>query len=599
MRTVYSKTPKGGRAENDFYATDPIAAKLLLNVEKFDQDIWECASGENHLADVFKEYGYNVRTSDIVKRTPTTEKRDFLRTRKKWHGDIITNPPYDLALEFVEKSLSLVSEGHKVAMFLRLQFLEGIKRYPLFRDNPPKTVYVASRRIKCGKDGDVDSSTFNIQCYAWFVWEKGYKGKPCLDFINHDEELDESRMMFDCQWDKSVYDGSEALEKKKIKLYLGNCLEHLRRLPSNSVNLELTSPPYDSLRTYGGNMTWNLEIFKAIAREMVRVLKPGGVIIWNVCDQCMKGSYSANSLRQVLYFTEELGLNLHDTMVWHKPNPFGRKRGKRYQAAFEPMYVFSKGEPETFNPIMRKCKNGGKAYKAIYRSMRYDGRVEYKEGFVNEEVADYNVWSIQQAKNREKFITKDGRQIKHPAVFPKELVLRHIQTWTKEGDIVLDPFLGSGTTGIAAVELGRKFIGCELNEDYFDMASARIEARMQELGISNEVVDAPRARIICLWNQNATDAACIVRSLYLKATGTDGYSSQVGIEGDKIASTYPLMYQNAAACGFQATSCQTLIVAMPTVSWRVGEYEMQQCMPRGTPPNHILQRQSDIMFLKI
>ena len=111
MKKVYGKTPKGGRAEHDFYATDPIAAKLLLNVEKFDKNIWECASGENHLADVFKEYGYNVRTSDIVKRTPTTEVRDFLRTRKKWHGDIITNPP--------------------------------------------KTVYVASRRIKCGKDGAV------------------------------------------------------------------------------------------------------------------------------------------------------------------------------------------------------------------------------------------------------------------------------------------------------------------------------------------------------------------------------------------------------------------------------------------------------------
>lgn len=583
MKKIYGKTPRGGRAENDFYATDPIAAKLLLNVEKFDQDIWECASGENHLADVFKEYGYNVRTSDIVKRTPTTEKRDFLRTRKKWDGDIITNPPYDLALEFVEKALSLVSEGHKVAMFLRLQFLEGFKRYPLFKDNPPKTVYVASRRIKCGKGGDVESSMFNIQSYAWFVWEKGFKGETVIKWINHDEELDEERMMFDCQWDKSVYDGSEALEKKKVKLYLGNCLESLRKLPSNSVNLVLTSPPYDSLRTYGGNMTWNLEIFKDIAKELARVLKPGGVIVWNVCDQCEKGSYSANSLRQVLYFTEELGLNLHDTMVWHKPNPFARRRGKRYQAAYEPMYILSKGEPDTFNPIMRKCKNGGKAYKAIHRSMRYEGRVEYKEGVVNEEVIDYNVWSIQTAKNREKFITKDTRVIKHPAVFPKELALRHTISWTNEGDIVLDPFMGSGTTGIAAVELGRRFIGCELNEDYFDMASSRIEAKMQELSISNEIVDAPRAKIINFWNQNATDALCLVRSLYTKATGTDGYATQVGIEGDKIASTTPSMLMVATSNSHNTVSCQYHTVTIPIVGWRVGGYEMPQCTARGTP----------------
>ena len=572
------------RAEHDFYATPPEAVKFLLNVEKFDRNIWECASGQNHIADVLKEYGYNVRTSDIVKRTPTTEKKDFLKCKRKWHnGAIITNPPFTLGQEFAEKSLSLVDKGHKVALFLRMQFLDGLNRYKLFRENPPKRVYVFSRRVRCAKDGDFTSFKYGgVQSNCWFVWEKGYKGKPTIDWINHDEELDESRMMFDCQWDKSVYDGCEALEKKKVKL-LGNCLESLRKLPSNSVNLVLTSPPYDSLRTYGGNMTWNLEVFKDIAKELARVLKPGGVIVWNVCDQCEKGSYSANSLRQVLYFTEELGLNLHDTMVWHKPNPFARRRGKRYQAAYEPMYILSKGEPDTFNPIMRKCKNGGKAYKAIHRSMRYEGRVEYKEGVVNEEVADYNVWSIQTARNREKFITKDGREIKHPAVFPKELALRHIMSWTNEGDIVLDPFMGSGTTGIAAVELGRRFIGCELNEDYFDMASSRIEAKMQELGISNEIVDAPRAKIINFWNQNATDALCLVRSLYTKATGTDGYATQVGIEGDKIASTTPSMFQVATSNSHITVSCLYHTQTITTVGWRVGGYEMPQCTARGTP----------------
>ena len=196
MNKVFGKTPTGGRQENDYYATEPIAVKLLLNQEKFDCNIWECASGENHIAGVLKEYGYNVRTSDIVKRTPTTEKMDFLNCKETtWDGDIITNPPFSYAPEFIDKSLSLVGKGHKVAMFLRLQFLEGISRYEtLFKDTPPKKVYVASRRIKCGKDGDFNSSMSSIMSLAWFVWEKGFKGKPEIAWINHDEVLYEDKL---------------------------------------------------------------------------------------------------------------------------------------------------------------------------------------------------------------------------------------------------------------------------------------------------------------------------------------------------------------------------------------------------------------------
>ena len=204
-----NKTQKGGkkrlfdivvsgqdRAEHDFYATPPEAVKYLLNVEKFDSDIWECASGQNHIADVLKEYDYNVRTSDIVKRTPTTEQMDFLSCKEKeWKGAIVSNPPFTLAKEFVEKSLTLVGNGQKVAMFLRLQFLDGLKRYELFKNCPPKRVHIFSRRVRCAKDGDFTQyKSGGIQSNAWFVWEKGYQGKPEIDWINHDEELDENRM---------------------------------------------------------------------------------------------------------------------------------------------------------------------------------------------------------------------------------------------------------------------------------------------------------------------------------------------------------------------------------------------------------------------
>ena len=188
-------TAKSDRAENDYYATDPLAAHLLLEKEGFSQNVWECASGENHLADVFRHYGYTVRTSDIVKRTPTTEVLDFLDCNvQHWDGDIITNPPYTNAQEFVEKALSVVSEGHKVAMFLRLQFLEGLHRYDLFKENPPKVVYVSSKRIRCGKEGEFNTSSSSIIAYAWFVWEKGYKGGTSIEWINHGEKVDEEKV---------------------------------------------------------------------------------------------------------------------------------------------------------------------------------------------------------------------------------------------------------------------------------------------------------------------------------------------------------------------------------------------------------------------
>ena len=184
------------RAEHDFYATPPEAVKHLLNVEKFDTDIWECASGQNHIANVLKQYGYNVRTSDIVKRTTTTEQMDFLACKeKKWDGGIITNPPFKLAREFVEKSLTLVGNGQKVAMFLRLQFLDSLKRYELFNNCPPKRIHVFSRRVRCAKNGDFTQYKYGgVQSNCWVVWEKGYQGKTEIDWINHDEELDENRM---------------------------------------------------------------------------------------------------------------------------------------------------------------------------------------------------------------------------------------------------------------------------------------------------------------------------------------------------------------------------------------------------------------------
>lgn len=172
------------REQNDYYATDPKAVEMLCELEVFDENILEPCCGEGHISEVLKKNGYNVTSRDLIDRG-YGEVADFLTdANKEWNGDIITNPPYKLAQEFVEKSLDIIPEGNKVAMFLKLQFLEGKKRKELFVTNPPKTVYVSSSRLKCGINGDFDHLDGSAIAYAWFVWEKGHKGNPEIKWFN-------------------------------------------------------------------------------------------------------------------------------------------------------------------------------------------------------------------------------------------------------------------------------------------------------------------------------------------------------------------------------------------------------------------------------
>ena len=174
------------RVDRDYYATDPLALELLLDCESFAPTVWENAVGGGHLADVLKRHGYNVRCSDIVNRGyPNTEIIDFLafNPMEELDLDIITNPPYSRAQQFVEKSLQCVSKGHKVAMFLKLQFLEGKSRRKLFDFAPPKFVYVSSSRLVCAPNG-VFQNKASAVCYAWFVWVKGFKGEPTIRWFN-------------------------------------------------------------------------------------------------------------------------------------------------------------------------------------------------------------------------------------------------------------------------------------------------------------------------------------------------------------------------------------------------------------------------------
>ncbi len=178
------------RSKNDFYATPPLAVRQLLEVEKFQNNIWEPGCGMNHIVNVLEENGYSVKRSDIVnmvKDDQKFEQIDFLTTSGTWEGDIVGNPPFILATEFVNKSLDLVKDGAKVAMFLKLQFLEGKKRFEkLFEDNPPIRIYVPVKRYGCTKDGifNEKENAGSAICYCWFIWEKGYTGSPEIKWIN-------------------------------------------------------------------------------------------------------------------------------------------------------------------------------------------------------------------------------------------------------------------------------------------------------------------------------------------------------------------------------------------------------------------------------
>ena len=181
------------RENNDYYATEPKALELLLKLETFSPYVWECACGEGHLSDVLKSHGHKVKSSDIIDRGyPETEILDFLKVDKPdikhdFPRDIITNPPYKYAKEFVEHALDISMDSTKIAMFLKVQFLEGKARKELFKKYPPKIIYVASSRLLCAKNGDFETMRKgggSAVAYAWFIWEKGFKGDTVVRWFN-------------------------------------------------------------------------------------------------------------------------------------------------------------------------------------------------------------------------------------------------------------------------------------------------------------------------------------------------------------------------------------------------------------------------------
>ena len=250
----------------------------------------------------------------------------------------------------------------------------------------------------------------------------------------------------------------------QFELHLGDSAQILRELEGESIDLTVTSPPYDNLRSYNG---FTFE-FEAIAKELYRVTKQGGVVVGVVGDATINGSETGTSFRQALFF-KEVGFNLHDTMIWEKASRIPTQ--DRYYNVVEYMFVLSKGKPKSLNFIVdHKNVTAGakrKKDKVINKGAneKHDGRYLVSPEYSRRS----NIWRYGTA----------GNGTGHPAIFPESLASDHIRSWSNPGDIVLDPFTGSGTTGKMAVHLGRRFVGIEISSEYMEIAAERIRLAAQ------------------------------------------------------------------------------------------------------------------------
>jgi DNA modification methylase len=245
------------------------------------------------------------------------------------------------------------------------------------------------------------------------------------------------------------------------QIICGDNCEVMRQMPSESIDLVVTSPPYDDLRTYGGH-SWD---FYGVAWNLKRLLKPGGVIVWVVADATKHGSETGSSMRQALHF-QSIGMNLHDTMIYRRRS--APLTHNRYEQEWEYSFVISNGKPARWNPIKRRRTWPDKRTTKQFRRNKDDSR---DLGFASqtEDVLVGNVWDYGVAS-----VGQDSIAHSHPAIFPESLARDHILSWSNPGDVVLDPFSGSGTTAKMAREAGRRFIGIEVNPEYVEISRKRL-----------------------------------------------------------------------------------------------------------------------------
>lgn len=263
-----------------------------------------------------------------------------------------------------------------------------------------------------------------------------------------------------------------------ILILQGNCLHWLKQINDESIDLTVTSPPYDNIRKYGGHSF----DFEAIAQELFRITKLGGVVVWIVGDETVNGDESDTSFKQALYF-KQIGFRKHDTMIYAK-KAARYPETVRYANIFEYMFIFSKGAPKTFNQIRTdRSKYARQTNDAGNRNK--DGNIDCKKFKYTPFKAKTNIWEYGTGFN---ISTTDEIAFKHPAIFPDELAADHIKSWSNEGDLILDPFSGSGTTLKMAHQLNRNWLGIEINPEYIKIAKQRLTPLIQQKRIESFIL---------------------------------------------------------------------------------------------------------------
>jgi site-specific DNA-methyltransferase (adenine-specific) len=248
------------------------------------------------------------------------------------------------------------------------------------------------------------------------------------------------------------------------KIFNEDCLQTMSRMPDETIDMVLTSPPYDDLRTY--NSLFDLD---KICKELYRITKKGGVCVWVVGDKSVNGSESGTSFKQALKFME-CGWNLHDTMIFKKKNPMPYIKKNCYTQAFEYMFVFSKGTPKTANMLTEPCDYAGVTITST-NTNEQSMKAKKKVYHTKDEKIRHNVFEYVLA----------GTNYGHPAIFPKQLAIDHIKSWSNEGDLIYDCFMGSGTVAVVSIPLNRNWIGSEISEQYVGIINERVKPLMNDL----------------------------------------------------------------------------------------------------------------------
>ena len=285
-----------------------------------------------------------------------------------------------------------------------------------------------------------------------------------------------------------MLDSSRRMLMEVNTIYNQSCITGMQEMDESVVDLCVTSPPYDDLRTYNDSSKWDFNVFKEVASGLYRVMKVGGVIVWVVGDAVIKGGETGSSFRQALYFMD-LGFKLHDTMIYEKNGCAfpARRDGNRYSQIFEYMFVLSKDtKPKTANLICDK-PNKWAGWQPWGKS---GGTMRAKDGTLIERqqkpTPDFsprnNIWKYNTGKG---YTTKDSFAFEHPAMYPELLAKEHILTWSNEGDLVLDTFMGAGTTAVMSRETGRDFIGFEIDETYYNLSQRRLSEHVPAKEVSH------------------------------------------------------------------------------------------------------------------